>query len=388
MLFRVARMNQSKRECDVAINQLVKELQVARTKVVTDGYEMSLGEVASMYRAQELVIDPNYQRLYRWTDSQRTRFVESLLLGIPIPPIFVFQRETGVWELIDGLQRMSTVLQLMGELKLPDGNGLYPQLELAGTNLLPALDGMKWKQAHANDDLAFDSSLQLELRRARVRVEILKKESDEVAKFELFQRLNTGGSKLSEQEVRNSILVMLNLDLYSWLAERSQAVDFKSTVPLTVAQVDQQQGMEIALRFFAYRLHPYKSGLDVNEYLDYAARKLSVPGSFDLTQERDTFNWVFGELNRLLGDGAFKKWDGGRHLGPFTISAFDAIAYGLAVNKAAIENIVPAMRDQWIVDKVKGLWGDRTYQANSGSGVRGTTRLMNLLPWAEVYFRP
>jgi len=341
-----------------------------------------------MYRAQELVIDPNYQRLYRWTDSQRTRFIESLLLGIPIPPIFVFQRESGVWELIDGLQRMSTVLQLMGELKLPDGNGFYPLLELAGTNLLPALDGMKWKPAHANDNLAFDSSLQLELRRARVRVEILKKESNEGAKFELFQRLNTGGSKLSEQEVRNSILVMLNLELYSWLSERSQAVNFKQTVPLTAAQVDQQQGMEIALRFFAYRLHPYKSGLDVNEYLDYSARKLSVPGSFDLVQERDTFNWVFGELSRLLGDGAFKKWDGARHLGPFTISAFDAIAYGLAVNRAEIEKMLPDARDTWIVGKVRGLWSDKTYQSNSGSGVRGTTRLMNLLPWAKAYFRP
>src|SRR5690606_26504081 len=89
----------------MTIQQLTEELKGARKKVVTDGYDMSLGEVASMYRNGELVIDPNYQRLYRWDDTRRTRFIESLLRGIPVPPIFVFQRGTGIWELIDGLQR-------------------------------------------------------------------------------------------------------------------------------------------------------------------------------------------------------------------------------------------------------------------------------------------
>lgn len=372
----------------MAIADLNAQLSVARRKVVTDGYEMSLGELASMYRAKELVIDPNYQRLYRWGESQRTRFVESLLLGIPIPPIFVFQRETGIWELIDGLQRVSTVLQLMGELEKPDGSGRYHPLELAGTNLLPALSGMKWSTAGANDLNAFDSALQLEIRRARLRVEILKKDSDEQAKFELFQRLNTGGTKLSEQEVRNSILVMLNLPFYTWLSERAESPDFKATVQLTSSQEEQQQGVEIALRFFAYRLRPYTSGLDVNEYLDVAARDLSAPNAIDLSGERDKFNWVFSMLNRVLGDGAFKRWDGARNLGPFTISAFDAIAYGLAVNQEEIEKIPSANRDAWILDKVRGLWVDSTYKANSGSGVRGTTRLMNLLPWAHDYFKP
>jgi hypothetical protein len=162
----------------MTVEALIAELKDARRQVVTDGYDMSLGEVASMYKSGELVIDPNYQRLYRWEESQRTRFIESLLLGIPVPPIFVFQRESGVWELIDGLQRISTVLQLMGDLRHPD-KGTYTPLVLGGTNLLPGLAGMKWRKENDEDDPnGFNTALQLEIKRARIRVEILRKESD------------------------------------------------------------------------------------------------------------------------------------------------------------------------------------------------------------------
>lgn len=69
---------------------LIEEVQMARQDIVTDGYEMSLGEVINLYKDKELVIDPVFQRLFRWDDQRKTRFVESLLLGIPVPPIFVF----------------------------------------------------------------------------------------------------------------------------------------------------------------------------------------------------------------------------------------------------------------------------------------------------------
>src|SRR5947209_1276102 len=96
---------------------LLEEVQATRKKVVTDGYDMSLGELINLYRDNELKIDPVFQRLFRWDDERKTRFIESILLGIPFPSIFVYQGENGVWELIDGLQRLSTVFQLTGDLK-------------------------------------------------------------------------------------------------------------------------------------------------------------------------------------------------------------------------------------------------------------------------------
>lgn len=371
----------------MSVQDLQAELEKAKRQVVTDGYEMSLGEIASLYKNDELIIAPAYQRLIRWEESQKTRFVESILLGLPVPPVFVFQREDGVWELIDGLQRISTALHLMGVLKV-NGNLVEP-LVLSGTNFLPSLEGMKWSSGEAGDMDVFNTPLQLEIKRARIRVEILRKESDQDAKYELFQRLNTGGSKLSDQEVRNSVLVMLNEEFFKWIRERSANPEFKGTIQLTPTQEDLAQDNEMVLRFVAYRRAPYAKGLDVNEYLDLAARKLSELNENELTEEKNTFDWTFGLLWSIFQGDAFKRWDGNRHTGRSMLAAFDVIAYGVAKNRQAIIDMPnDAQRQDWLVAKVRALWSEQTYANYSGQGVRGTTRMANLLPFALEYFKP
>jgi uncharacterized protein with ParB-like and HNH nuclease domain len=96
---------------------LDEQIAKARKEIAADGYEMSVGELLNLYRDNELIIHPDYQRLFRWSELQKTRFIESLLLGIPVPPIFVFQTQKGAWELIDGLQRLSTIFEFVGVLK-------------------------------------------------------------------------------------------------------------------------------------------------------------------------------------------------------------------------------------------------------------------------------
>ena len=71
---------------------LQDEIVQARTEIISDGYEMSIGELMNLYRDDELTINPEYQRLFRWDETAKTRFIESLLLGIPIPPIFCISR--------------------------------------------------------------------------------------------------------------------------------------------------------------------------------------------------------------------------------------------------------------------------------------------------------
>lgn len=370
----------------MSVQDLQSELEKAKRRVVTDGYEMSLGEIASLYKNDELIIAPAYQRLIRWNESQKTRFVESILLGLPVPPIFVFQREDGVWELIDGLQRVSTALHLMGVLRV-NGNIEEP-LVLSGTNFLPSLEGMKWSSSQADDASVFNTSLQLEIKRARIRVEILRKESDQDAKYELFQRLNTGGSKLSDQEVRNSVLVMLNENFFQWIRERSTKPEFKETIQLTPTQQELAQDNEMVLRFIAYRRSPYSKGLDVNEYLDLAARELSTLTAGELAAEADVFDWTFELLWQTFAGEALRRWDGNRHTGRAMLAAFDVIVYGVAQNRQNIMAIASDIRQDWLKDKVRALWTDETYSTYSGQGVRGTTRMANLLPFAVEYFKP
>ena len=367
------------------MTELEQQIETARRQIVSDGYDMSVGELISLYKEKELVIDPSYQRLFRWRESQKTRFIESLLLGIPIPPIFVFQKANGIWELIDGLQRISTVLEFAGVLVDPNGQ-LAPPSELEGTNLLPALAGVQWDASDEPDHNSLTTTQQLDLKRARIRVEILKKESDEDAKFELFQRLNTGGSILSEQEVRNCVLVMVNPDFYEWVAKLATFNHFANIVGLTKTALSQQKHMEMALRHLAYRRVPYQSGLDVNEYLDKAALQLAHMSVDERATEETVFRSSFELLDSALGEDAFRRWDGERHSGGSLISGFDAIVHGISNHLLAINNLTDPRT--WVRDKVRAIWSEEVFQQYSGMGVRGTTRLTNLLPFGVEFFKP
>ena len=122
---------------------LSKDVEKARTLVKRDGYDMSFGELLTIYDRNEFSIQPSYQRLFRWSSSQKSRFIESLLLGIPVPPLFVATNADGHWELVDGLQRVSTLLQFTGRLIK---SGLSEEHSKAfvceGTRLVPSLDGV------------------------------------------------------------------------------------------------------------------------------------------------------------------------------------------------------------------------------------------------------
>ena len=104
-----------------------------------------------LYHDGELVVHPEFQRFLRWDDQQKTDLIESILLGIPIPPIFVAQRTDGVWDVIDGLQRLGTILQFVGVKKDEAGNKLDP-LILRKTKSLPSLEGKIWENPELISD--------------------------------------------------------------------------------------------------------------------------------------------------------------------------------------------------------------------------------------------
>src|SRR6266699_3080952 len=90
---------------------LQQEIDKTRAEIRSDGYAISVSEWMSIYEKGELDIHPEFQRFFRWSLRQKSRLIESLLLGIPIPQIFVAQRPDGVWDVVDGLQRLSTIFE-------------------------------------------------------------------------------------------------------------------------------------------------------------------------------------------------------------------------------------------------------------------------------------
>lgn len=365
---------------------LIDEIKDARKVVVTDGYEMSIGELISLYKQSELVIDPVFQRLFRWDDERKTRFIESIILGIPVPPIFVYQDDDGVWELIDGLQRVSTILQFTGDLRGAVADELGP-LVLNGTKLLPGLSGKKWTETPGADD-GIGSALQIELKRSRLRVEILKSDDSGSAKFELFQRLNTGGANLSEQEVRNCVAVSLNRAFFDWLLNLSNDANFILCTDQTESALKAQAGVELVLRFLAFLNFPYDNKADVHEYLDDALLSLATNQGFDYGAEEQRFRQTFAYLAVALGAKAFKRWDGGDFSGKFLMSVYEVLATGVAKNIDALSAMGLDDRLKFLRDRATNLWANPDFTKNSGAGVRGTTRLARLLPIAADCLKP
>ncbi|VWC79321.1 hypothetical protein BLA18109_03126 [Burkholderia lata] len=348
---------------------------------------MSVGELINLYRDGEIRIQPEYQRLFRWDQTRKTRFIESILLGLPLPPIFVYQDADGVWELIDGLQRLSTIFEFVGVLRATDGR-IRPASALEGTRYLPDLVDKRWDPAGEDGADGIGGAQQLQIKRARMRVEILKQESDPRAKYELFQRLNTGGENLSEQEIRNCVGVMLNQPFQHWMTQLAEIPDFRATINQTEAAIERQMHVELALRFLAFRHVAYGPGMDVHEYLDDALFKLATREDFDREEEGDIFARTFRLLNVAMGENAFKRWDGAGFSGKFLMSVFEVVALGASRNLDVIEQLDDARRNEIVRDKCQRLWQEPVFNRYSGAGVRGTSRLSNLLPMAAGYFRP
>jgi len=253
-----------------------------------------------MYDDREIIIDPEFQRLFRWDASQKSKLIESLLLGIPLPPIFVFEREDSSWELIDGLQRISTILEFMGKLRSPSGE-LEPPSILEATKYLPSLHNAVWErndlisEAPLTEQREVDKSHQLSIRRARIGVEILKRPSDDQTKFDLFQRLNAGGTQANAQELRNCIMLMVNGAYYRSVKTAAEEQQFQAVVSVTEDQIERQRHMEFAVRFLVRTYVPYDGVLDVEEYIDDGI--VSLARASDGAAAAELINRTFGMLN-------------------------------------------------------------------------------------------
>lgn len=362
---------------------LIQEIDKKRREIRTDGYPLSIGEWISMYEKNELDIHPEFQRFYRWSEHQKSSLIESILLGIPLPQVFVSQRKDGVWDVIDGLQRLSTIFQFVGILR-DEKNKLVAPLKLKGTKYLPALEGVVWDD---NSKHSLSTELQLLIKRSKVSSSIVLKESDETAKYDLFQRLNTGGSELSPQEVRNCLLVMTNHGLFKWLKSLPSNDSFKSTTALSDRPLEEAYDVELTLRFVILALidiSNIKSVGDVGVFLTDNMLDIAQNKKFNKTRISNLFNETFNLLDSILGDDSFKRYNNNkvRHEGGFLLSLYEVVALGIAYNIAnntlCESNLIP--------EKVKSLWGNKDFTNWSASGVNASRRLPKLIPLGRTLF--
>lgn len=308
------------------MNTLQGQIEQASRSIFTDSYSMSIGELMSMYRENEIDVHPEFQRAFRWETDQKSALIESILLGIPIPPIFIFHRQDGIWDVIDGQQRLSTIFQFAGMYRDEQGNP-QQKIQLLKTKFLPALEGIVWEDENP-DVYQLTLPQRLLIKRAKIDIKLLKATSDANAKYDLFQRLNSGGSHLTPQEVRTCLIIMENKSFYDKLLQMSNDSDFSATLPLTERAQKEQEDLEFVIRFIVAR-HCSTESLpsSLHEHLDNSIIALIRDRDFNIDSEAAIFRRTFALLNKRFGSDSFKRYNQEKDVfeGATTISAFEAM---------------------------------------------------------------
>lgn len=319
---------------------IIKDLEDKIKSVRTRSLDLSFNELVDMYKNEELIIAPDYQRLFRWSEANQSRFIESLLLEMPIPPIFVVELDEGVYELIDGLQRISSYLHFRGELQeyddslmayiedeedieaidIVEGLGLNtdegdtspyfdkdeaektidkdPFLTLSGCDICEGLNGLKYE--------TLPKTLLIRLKRSFIRVEVIRKESDPRLRYHMFKRLNTGGEMLSHQEIRNCTIRLLSPKFNEFIIKLSKNIDFQKCIRnISKAKKMAKYDQELVLRYFAFKNNIDSYSHDINPFLTEYLEKVSLDDTFDYEREEELFNLTFKVLASTLGEKSF-----------------------------------------------------------------------------------
>ncbi len=196
-------------------------------KLITQPYDLGVRNLSDDIERGRLRLTVEYQRKYVWDQAKASRLIESLLLNVPIPVCYFAEDDDGSYEVIDGLQRLTTIDKYFRD-----------EFPLSGVSVLKELDGKRF------GDLAVKDQRRLENR--TIRCIVITAESHPDIKFDVFERLNTGAASLSAQELRNCIYRGTFNDQLKLLAQ-----DARFTRILGPSSNQRMEHEELVLRFLS-----------------------------------------------------------------------------------------------------------------------------------------
>lgn len=312
---------------------LEDQLAIERRKVDVGTVSFSVRELVRMFEEEELSIAPSYQRKYRWSASVASTFIESMFLGLPIPPIFVATNDNFQWEIVDGLQRISTLIMFITD----DHDNLRKigrdnSLRLEGLAKLDQLNGVSYADMPV--------SIQRYFGRQPLQLISLTDKSDKTVRFDLFERLNSGAISLTPQEVRSAVYQGKFID---FVEELSLNADFKSLLKLQLSNQNDGTPGEQVLKYLAYKNARTKFTGAVSRFLNDYTEIAST--SFDYDNERSVFESTFQFLSQLLNGKPFLR----RKTNVTPLVQFEAC--GVAIGEIFQKGIIPvAPTVDWIND--------------------------------------
>jgi hypothetical protein len=298
-----------------SIADLERRYDESSSRILQERNDFFLPQVRDFVSTNKWVnLRPEYQRRHRWDVRKQSRLIESLLMNVPVPPVFLFERELNRYEVMDGQQRLVSLIDFYEN-----------KLVLAGLETWPGMNGLRYRE--------LPSKLQRGLDRRRLSAVVLLAESassgdqsnSKDIRREVFERLNTGGTALNQQELRNCIYAgpfnQLIVSLSALSSFRKMWDIPSSAAALAENQLYRTMGdCQIVLRFFAFREDEFIVG-SVRRMLDKSMERHQDADPATIRVMKKDFIERLRLIERIFGTNAFVLPDDHRHSRPL----FDAL---------------------------------------------------------------
>lgn len=260
------------------------QVESATAKITLNKSDRSLFELHRQFTKGRLVIDPDWQREYVWDRKRASRLIESFLIDIPVPVIYLAVNKEGSFEVIDGLQRLTSCFNFFDD-----------KFSLIGLEILPSLNGKRFK--------SLPTDLQSKLESTTIRTFELAETTPQDLMFLIFERLNTGGIRLNEMEIRNCLYRGKLNDLVKRLAHSEDFVACLNQKNVSKRMNDRL----LVLRFLAFyeRTHQKaKSGLKkfINEFF----QSYRNPAEEKLKEYEKQYSKAMKASLTVFGQNAFR----------------------------------------------------------------------------------
>lgn len=279
-------------------------------RIVTEQARYPLNSVPRMIDSRDYELNPEFQRRHRWDNAKRSRLIESFIMNVPIPPVFLYEDRFSHYEVMDGLQRMTAIYEFYRDRFALEGLEEWPELNGRVYSDLP-------EQIRRGIDRRYLSSIILLQETAKSEVEALR------LKQLVFERINSGGVKLEPQESRNAIYngplnklcirLARNAQLCRmWgIPEPTEAERIDGVLPddlLANEAFRRMEDVELVLRFFAYRQRLTHQRGSLKDYLDRFLKHGNLLESSVLQQFEQLFTETTSLVFDTMGDQAFWLW--------------------------------------------------------------------------------
>jgi hypothetical protein len=309
--------------------------------------EYSVELLANKMNKSEFVV-PAYQREYTWEHDRKSRFIESLVLGLPIPFLFFWEMPNGKLEIVDGSQRLRSIEEfVLGDLRLGE------------LQSLTALSGFKFSD--------LPESRQRKINNRSIRGIVLNEHADEQARFDMFERINTGSKIANMAEVRRGALAGPFMDL---IIKLSVLPKFVALAPVSKKDLDEREREELVARFFAYSdgLDGYKDR--PSEFIFNYVKKMNSEAANDSTltdRYRARFQEAIDVIDRVFPFG-FRRSPKGKAT---PRARFEAIAVG---SRLALDER-PNLANEDVADVIPWLTSDDFTEVTGSDGANAIARL-------------